>query len=98
MPIESYCSSFPEESIYITVRSPPGFIHQENEPGWYFNATIQLLYSNVLVIILILNIDCYTMMNSLDKNNKDFSRNYQKIMIVKEIQKKFGEIYLGGVL
>ena len=27
---ESYNFSFPEESIYITVRTTPGFINQEN--------------------------------------------------------------------
>ena len=30
MPLESFNSSFPEESLYISVWSPPGFINQEN--------------------------------------------------------------------
>ena len=43
MPTESYYYSFPKESIYIAVRSPSGFINQENETICYFNATKQLL-------------------------------------------------------
>ena len=38
---ESYCYSLPEEIRYIAVRSPLGFINQENETRCYFNATIQ---------------------------------------------------------
>ena len=36
------------------------------------------------------------MMISLDKNNQQFIHNYQKNMIVKELQKSFVVIYLGG--
>ena len=43
MPIKSYNTSFTEESRYIAVKSPPGFINQQNETRFYFNATIQLL-------------------------------------------------------
>ena len=43
MPTESYNYSVPEESRYTAVRTPPGFINQENETRCYFNATIQLL-------------------------------------------------------
>ena len=57
MPTESLNYSFPEESIYILVRSPSGFINQENETRRYFNTTIQLLYCNIIFIQLILNID-----------------------------------------
>ena len=66
MPLESLNSYFLEENWYINVRSPPGFINQENETIYYFNATIQLLYCNVLFRELIPNIDCYTTMISLD--------------------------------
>ena len=65
-PIESYNYSFPEESRYIAVRPTPGFINQENEARYYFNETIQLLYSNIIFRQLIPNIDFYTIMNSLD--------------------------------
>ena len=44
MPLESLNSSFLEESLFITVPSPPGFINQENETRCYLNATIQMLY------------------------------------------------------
>ena len=54
-----------EESLFVTVRSPPGFINQENETICYLNATFQLLYFNVLFRQLVLNIDCYTMLNGL---------------------------------
>ena len=86
-PIESYNYSFPEESRYIAVRPTPGFINQENEARCYFNETIQLLYSNIIFRQLIPNIDFYTIMNSLDKNNKQFAHHYQNIMVVKELQK-----------
>ena len=33
-------------------------------------------------------------MNGLDRNNKTFAHNYQNIMILKELQKRFGEMYL----
>ena len=56
-----------EESLFVTVRSPPGFINQENETRCYLNATFQLLYFNVLFRKLVLNIDCYTMLNGLRK-------------------------------
>ena len=62
MPSQSLNSSFLEESLFITVGSPPGFINQEHETGCYLNATLQLLYFNVIFILLIINIDCYTMM------------------------------------
>ena len=44
---------------------------------------------------LILNIDFYTMMIGLDKKRQHFVHNYQNIMIMKELQKHFGKMYLG---
>ena len=41
MKTEPYNYSVPEESICIAVRTPSGFINQENETRCYFNATIQ---------------------------------------------------------
>ena len=38
---------FLEESLFVTVRSPPGFINRENETRCYLNAKLQLLYFNV---------------------------------------------------
>ena len=32
--------SFLEESFFVTVRSPPGLINQENETRCYLNATL----------------------------------------------------------
>ena len=40
MPSQSLDSSFLEESLFITVRSPPGFINQENETRCYLNAKL----------------------------------------------------------
>ena len=67
MPSESLDSSFLEESLFINVGSPPGFINRENETRYYLNATIQLLYFNFLFRPLILKIGYYTMMIGLDK-------------------------------
>ena len=36
------------------------------------------------------------MLNGLKRESQDFVRNFQKIMILRELQKVFGEIYLGG--
>ena len=66
MPSESLYYSLLEESLFITVQSPPGFINLENETRCYLNATIQMLYVNVIFRQLILIIDCYTMMIGLD--------------------------------
>ena len=57
IPSESLYYSLLEESVFITVWSPPGFINRENWTRYYLNATIQLLYFNVLFRQFILNID-----------------------------------------
>ena len=36
------------------------------------------------------------MMNCLDSNDENFASHYQNILIVKELQKTFGEMYLDG--
>ena len=89
-------SLFIEESLFVTVQSPPGFVNQSNERRCYLNATLQLLYLYVLLRQLVLNIDCYTMLNGLREKSQHFVHNYQKIMIMKEVQKRLGGIYLGG--
>ena len=66
MPLESLNYYFLDKILYITVRSPAGFINRENETICYLNATIQLLYCNVLFGQFILNIDYYTKMIGLD--------------------------------
>ena len=63
IPSQSLNSSFLEESLFVSVQSPPGFINQENENICYLNATLKLLYLNVIFRQLILNIDFYTTMN-----------------------------------
>ena len=63
MPLLSLDSLFLEESLFVTVRSPLGFINREDETRCYLNATLQLLCVNVIFRQLVLNIDCYTMLN-----------------------------------
>ena len=67
MPSLLLYSLFLEESLFVTVKSPPGFINRENETRFYLNATLQLLYFNVHFRQLVLNIDCYTTLNGLRK-------------------------------
>ena len=67
MPSESLNSSFLGDSFFVTVKSSTGFINRENETRFYLNATIQLLYFNVIFRQLILNVDCYTMMIGIGK-------------------------------
>ena len=94
MPQQSLNSSFLEERLFVTVRSRPGFIKRESETICYLNSTFQLLHLNVLFRQFILNIDCYNMMNG-QRKIQHFVHNYQKIIIMVELQKSFGEIYLG---
>ena len=96
MPSESLNSSFIEESLFVTVWSPPGFINQETETRCYLNANIQMLYFNVLFGKLMLNLDCYTMVIGMDRKNQYFFHNYQNIMIMKELQKKLVRYIQGG--
>ena len=70
MPSISLNYLFLEESLLVTVQSNPGFINQGNKTRWYLNATLQILYFNVIFRLLILNIDCYTMLNGLRKKVK----------------------------
>ena len=84
-----------EDSLFVTVRSPPVFINKENETRCYLNSTFQLLYFNVLFRELIFKINCYTMLNGMKTESQYFVHNFQKIMILRELQKCFGEIYLG---
>ena len=85
-----------EENPIFTVRSPPGFVNQENETICYLNSTFQHLYYNVLFRALVFKINCYTMLNGLKTVSQYFVHNFQKIVIFRELQKVFGEIYLGG--
>ena len=54
-----------EENPFVTVRSPPGFVNQENETRCYLNSTYQHLYFNVLFREMVFKINCYTMLNGL---------------------------------
>ena len=45
---------------YIVVMTPEGFINQEKETRHIFNATIQLLYCNIIFRPLILKMDFHT--------------------------------------
>ena len=96
MPSLSLNSLLVEEGLFVTVRSPPGFINRENETRCCLNSTFQLLYFNVLFRELVLKINCYTMLNGLKRESQDFVHKFQKIMILRELEKCFGEIYLGG--
>ena len=64
--------------------------------GYYLNAAIKILYFNILFIQFILDINCDNMMNYLDIIDKKFASNDQKVLILKDPQKIFCEMYLGG--
>ena len=96
MPSLSFDPLLIEESSFVTVRSPPGFVNRENETRYYLNSTFQHLYLNVLFGELVFKIDRYTMLNGLKRESQHFVHNFQKIVILRELQIKFGEIYLGG--
>ena len=90
MPLESLNYLFLEESLYITVWSPPGFINRNNETRCHLNATIQMSYCNFIFRLIIINIDSYTMMIDLDYRTNIFSiiiqrswlwRGYRNILV-----------------
>ena len=85
-----------EESLFVTVRSLPGFMNQENETRFYLNSTFQLLYFNVIFRELVFKINCYTMLNGPKRESQDFVHNFQKIVVLRELQKHFDEIYSEG--
>ena len=64
-----------EESLFVTVQSPPSFINRENETRRYLNSTFRLLYFNILFRELVFKINFYTMLNGLKIGNQDFVRN-----------------------
>ena len=55
-----------------------------------------MLYLNVIFRQLILDIYCNMIMNGIDRNDEKFASHYQHILIVKELQKGFGEMYFGS--
>ena len=95
MPSESLNYSFLEESWIITVWSFPGFTNRENKTKCYLKLAFQLLYFNVLFRQFIINIVRYILMIGQDKKSQHLAHNYQNIIIIKELQKKIGEIYSG---
>ena len=95
MPSLSLNSLLIEESLLVTVRSSPGFINRENETRCYLNSTFQLSYFNVLFRELVFKIGCYAILYGLKKESQIFVHNFQNIMIMRELLKKFGVIYLG---
>ena len=72
-----------EENPFVTVRSPPGFVNQENETRCYLNSTFQHLYFNVLFRELVFKINCYTMLNGLKRESQHFVHIFQNIMILR---------------
>ena len=61
-----------------------------------FKCNISALIIQFTLRQLVLKINYYNMSNGLIKEGQDFVYNFQKLMIMKESQKKFGKIYLGG--
>ena len=56
-----------------------------------YNCYIAMFFLDKLII----NINLYIIMIILDKTNRQCFHHFQNIMIMKELQKRFGEIYLG---
>ena len=96
MPSLSFDPLLIEETLFVKVRSPPGLVNRENETRCYLNSTFQHLYYNVIFRELVFKINFYTMLNGRKRESQHFVHNFQKIMILRELQKTFGEIYLGG--
>ena len=80
MPSLSFDPLIIEDISFVTVRSPPGFINQENETRCYLNSTFQNLYFSVLFRELVFKINCYTMLNGLKRESQYFVHNLLKIM------------------
>ena len=83
MPSLSFKPLLIEESPFVTVQSPPGFVNRENETGCYLNSTLQHLYYNVIFRKLAFKINFYTMLNGLKIESQHFVHNFQNIMILR---------------
>ena len=92
------CDSKINEKIrHIPVITPSGFTIKIHESICYMNLTLQAQYQNIIFIEMILNIDCEYILNQLDTDDHDFILNQQKVVILEELQKIFGQIYIGRI-
>ena len=75
-----------EESRYIHVLSPSGFINQKHETRCYLNLNLRVQYDNIIFTEMILNINCEYIFNYIDTYDHDFILNHQKVVILEELQ------------
>ena len=66
------------------------------ESRCYLNSTFQVQYFNVIFRKFILNIYFDHNLNNLGLYEKNFASNYQKVIILQDMQKSFGHMYIGG--
>ena len=62
-------------------------LFQYNHPNFIFQCSVHTIS---------FNIDCDNIMNCLGSYEDQFLSYYQKILVLKYLQKHFGEMYLGG--
>ena len=88
-------STIPEESCYISCLTPTGFINGKDESGCYVNSSFQVLFFNIYFRQLIMNIDCEKMINNFDDSGEHFRSYFEKIVILRVVQKIFCEMLIG---
>ena len=55
--------SIPEEPHYISSMKPTGFVNGQDESRFYVNSSLQVLFFNIFLRQLIMNIDCKKLQN-----------------------------------
>ena len=89
-------SNIPEEERFISSITPIGFRNGQDESRCYVNSSFQVLFLNIHLRTLIMNIDCDIMFKNLDNSTYDYNSHLQKIMILEVIQHILCEMLIGG--
>ena len=93
---KKFYSNIREGSTHIPVLPPSGFINEKDETRCHLNSTLQIQYYNIIFREMILNIDCEYIFSHLDTDDHDIILNQQMILILEELQKLVGQLYIGG--
>ena len=82
-------SNIPEYTRYISSMTPIGFRNGQDEYRCYVNSSFQVLFFNILLRTLIMNIDCEIFLANMDNSIDDYRDSLQKTMILQFIQQIF---------
>ena len=86
----------PEEARFISSMKPTGFRNYQDESRCYVNSIFKVLFFNMFLRTLIMNIDCDIMLTNLDNSIDYYNGHIQKIMVLQVIKHIFCEMLIGG--